>query len=391
MTSPSVPSHESASNFSHQDFAEALEQHDYRFERGQVVRGKVCEHASEGVYVDIGGKSQGFVPVGEISSRSYPNMAECLPLDEQVEFLIVREQNAEGQVTLSRRLLEIKQSWERVADLADSGESVQLRVNRTNKGGVIGEVEGLRGFIPRSHLIEKDDLDSLVGQILTANFLEVDQERNRLILSQRQFARAAAISKLEKGQLQTGKVVKIQPYGIFVDLAGVTGLLHITQISNVRVEGLSDIFEIGQTLSVFVLDIDEYKNRVSLSTKVLEQHPGEVLEDFDAVMSTATSRAEMAREKLAEAEAAKNAKKEAIQEEAPSQEQPSQPPVTDESPAVDSAESLNEVPNSKASEPELSTDDSSSEETSQNNQQADELKVAAVSAQTAQEDEESLV
>ena len=342
MTSSSVPSHESASSFSHQDFAKALDQHDYRFERGQVVRGKVCEHASEGVYVDIGGKSQGFVPVGEISSRSYPNMAECLPLDEQLDFLIVREQNAEGQVTLSRRLLEIKQSWERVADLAENGESVQLRVNRTNKGGVIGEVEGLRGFIPRSHLIEKDDLDSLVGKILTANFLEVDQERNRLILSQRQFARAAAISKLEKGQLETGKIVKIQPYGIFVDLAGVTGLLHITQISNVRVEGLSDIFEIGQTLSVFVLDIDEYKNRVSLSTKVLEKHPGEILEDFGAVMATAVARAETAREQLAEAAAAKNAKKETTdQEEIPSQEEPSQPTTTTQSTTVDSTKSPN--------------------------------------------------
>ena len=305
MTSQSISSSEPAVSFSRDEFAQALAQHDYCFERGQVVRGKVAEHASEGAYVDIGGKSAGFIPMGEISGKSGANLAECLPLGAEMDFLIVREQNADGQVTLSRRLLEIKQAWDKVSQLAQNDQSVQLRVARTNKGGVIGEVEGLRGFIPRSHLIEKDDLESLVGQSLTANFLEVDQERNRLILSQRQVARAAAISKLEKGSLRQGKIVKLQPYGIFVDLDGVTGLLHVTQISNVRVEALPELFQLGQLLPVFVLEIDEYKNRVSLSTKVLENYAGEVLENLAAVIATAESRAEKARLDLADAKKTK--------------------------------------------------------------------------------------
>jgi small subunit ribosomal protein S1 len=303
MTSQSIPSQEPTATFSHDDFAEALAQHDYHFERGQVVRGKVCEHASEGAYVDISGKSAGFVPIGELSAKPGANLVENLPIGAEMDFLIVKEQNAEGQVTLSRRLLEINQAWDKVTELAQNDQTVQLRVTRTNKGGVIGEVERLRGFIPRSHLIEKEDLESLVGQSLTANFLEVDRERNRLILSQRQVARSAAISKLEKASLQSGKIVKIQPYGLFVDLDGVTGLLHITQISNVRVEGLAEKFQIGQEIQVFVLDIDEYKNRVSLSTKILENYPGEILTDLAAVMATVEERAEQAKEKLAEAEA----------------------------------------------------------------------------------------
>lgn len=300
MTSPSISSPEPAVSFSRDEFAQALAQHDYNFERGQVVRGKVAEHASEGAYVDISGKSAGFVPMGEISAKSGINIADCLPLGSQMDFLIVREQNADGQVTLSRRLLEVKQAWDKVSELAQTDQSVQLRVARTNKGGVIGEVEGLRGFIPRSHLIEKDDLESLVGQSLTANFLEVDQERNRLILSQRQVARAAAIGKLEKGNLRQGKIVKLQPYGVFIDLDGVTGLLHVTQISNVRVEGLPELFQLGQLLPVFVLEIDETKNRVSLSTKVLENYAGEVLENLEAIIATAESRAEKARLDLAD-------------------------------------------------------------------------------------------
>ena len=297
MTSASNPYQEPNFAFSHDEFAEALEEHDYQFERGQVVRGKVFQHASEGAYVEIGGKSLAFVPLAEASTQP-TNLAVCLPLQEEMDFLIIREQNAEGQVTLSRRLLEIQRAWDRVGEIADSGEAVQMRVTKTNKGGVIGEVEGLRGFIPRSHLIEKDRLESLVGQLLTANFIEVDRERNRLILSQRQVARAAAVSKLEKGELRKGKVVRIQPYGVFVDLDGVTGLLHITQISNARVEALDTLFTIGQEIKVMVLDIDEYKGRVALSTKMLENHPGEILENLQEVMIAADERAEQAREKM---------------------------------------------------------------------------------------------
>lgn len=299
MTSASNSSQEPTAAFSHDDFEQALAGHDYQFERGQIVRGKVCEHTSEGAYVDIGGKTAGFVPTGEAALHTMGSVAEYLPLQQEMDFLIIKEQNAEGQVTLSRRQLELKKAWEKVAEIAESGKSVQLRVTKTNKGGVIGEVEGLRGFIPRSHLIEKEDLDSLIGQSLTANFLEVNRENNKLVLSQRQVARAAAISKLAQGELKTGKIVKLQPYGAFVDLDGVTGLLHITQISNARVESLPSLLEVGQEVKVLVLEIDEHKNRVSLSTKVLEKHPGEILENLASVMATAEERAAAFQEKLA--------------------------------------------------------------------------------------------
>lgn len=283
-------SHSSSASFSHDDFAKALEQHDYHADKGQVVRGKVSQHTSDGAYIEIGGKSPGFLPLREASLQHVENIADVLPLDSEGEFLVTSEQNAEGQVMLSLRQLQLKEAWENVAEIAASNKSVQVRVTGTNKGGVTGDVEGLRGFIPRSHLVEKNDLEGLIGQLLTANIIEANQETNKLVLSQRQIIQAAAITNLVSGTLQSGKIVKIQPYGVFVDLNGVTGLLHITQISGARVDALNTIFQLGQEIQVVVLEIDEIKNRISLSTKVLESYPGELLEKFDEVMANAPER-----------------------------------------------------------------------------------------------------
>ncbi|MGK7945176.1 MAG: S1 RNA-binding domain-containing protein [Microcystaceae cyanobacterium] len=292
-------------SFSHDDFAKALADQSFNFNPGQVVKGKVVQHNSDGAFIDIGAKSPAFVPFREASLEIKDNLAEVLPLETEFDFLIIRGQNEEGQVTLSRRQLAIKQSWDEMADKAEQGQSVQMRVTRTNRGGVIGEVGGLRGFIPRSHLIEKDDLDSLVGQLLTATFLEVNPDTNKLVLSQRQAAQALAIKKVTQGSLMTGKVVKIQPYGVFVDLDGVTGLLHITQVSGTRIDALTTVFQMGQEIKVVVLQVDEYKNRISLSTKILEEHPGEWLENAANIMATAEERMEKLQEKLDQAEGKK--------------------------------------------------------------------------------------
>lgn len=298
MTSESTSTHKQNLSFSMEDFAKALEQHDYKFAKGQTVTGKIFQHTPEGAYVDIGGKSPGFVPLREASLSVGAELSESLPLESEMEFLIISEQNADGQVTLSRRQLQLQQAWEQVLALAESESSVQMRVTGTNKGGVVGELEGLKAFIPRSHLIEKNDLESLVGQLLTANFLEVAPERNKLVLSQRAIAKAAAISKLEDGVLSTGRVVNIKPYGVFVDLNGVTGLLHIKEISANRIEDLNQLFAVGQEIKVMVTQVDEVKNRISLSTKLLESFPGEILENMPAVMANAEDRAEKAREQL---------------------------------------------------------------------------------------------
>ncbi len=298
MTSDSASPKGSQISFSMDDFTQALDDYDYKSEKGQVVRGKVIQHTDDGAYIDIGGKSAGFVPINEVDLQSRPNLAEILPLDEEREFVVISEQNADGQVKLSRRQLQLKEAWENVEEIAELGNSVQMRVTRTNKGGVVGEVEGLQGFIPRSHLMEKEDLNSLVGQLLTATVLEVNQAANKLVLSQRKAIAAARMDKLQVGQLVSGKVARIQPYGVFVDFEGVSGLLHITQVSGSRVDDLNHLFKYNQEVKVMILTIDEYKNRIALSTKILENHPGEIIENLDEVMKTAEARVAEAKEKM---------------------------------------------------------------------------------------------
>lgn len=280
------------------DFAKALEQHNYEFQKGQVVRGKVFEYDSNGAYVDIGGKSSAFLPIEEAALRTVTDLSEVVPLDEERDFLIIREQDADGQVTLSLRQLQIQQAWEDLIELQETGKVLQVRVSGANKGGVTVDVQGMRGFIPRSHLVERDNIESLIGQSLSVNFLEVDREREKLVLSQRMATQSNAFRDLQVGQLVEGKVSSIKPFGVFVDLEGVSGLLHIKQVSQKYIDNLGKLFAPGQPLKALVVDLDEGRGRISLSTRVLENYPGEMVDKMADVMDTAEERSERARKTL---------------------------------------------------------------------------------------------
>lgn len=300
MNPESIPTPTAQPSFSMDDFAKALEQHDYHFQKGQVVRGKVYQYESDGAYVDIGGKSAAFLPLNEAALKPVTNLAQLLPLQTEQEFIIIQEQDAEGQVTLSRRQLEIKLIWEDLAQMQESSQSVQVRVNGVNKGGVTVEVKGLRGFIPRSHLVERDNLEALKGETLTAVFLEVDPNNNKLVLSNRLATRSAGFSQLELGQLVEGKITGIKPFGVFIDLEGISALLHIKQVSQNYIASLPAVFQSGQSIKAVIIDLDEGKGRVSLSTKVLENYPGEMTEKMDEVMASAEARANRAKNSLNE-------------------------------------------------------------------------------------------
>jgi small subunit ribosomal protein S1 len=285
-------------SFSMDDFAKALEQHDYQFQKDQVVRGKVASYDSFGAYIDIGGKAAAYLPQDEISIRQVTNLAEFLPEGEEREFLIIREQDADGQVTLSLRQLELKKTWEKIADMQDTSQTLQARVSGVNKGGVTADVQGIRGFIPRSHLVDRNNLDSLIGKSITVGLLEVDPTRKKLVLSQRLATQAASLSQLEIGQLVEGAIASIKPFGLFVDFEGTTGLLHINQISKNYIASLESLFQPGQPIKALIVDLDTVKNRISLSTKVLENYPGEMVEKMSEVMAEADVRAEKARKEL---------------------------------------------------------------------------------------------
>jgi small subunit ribosomal protein S1 len=298
MEPKSTASHSAAESFSMDDFAKALENYDYGFKNGQMVSGKAISYEADGIYIDIGAKSLAFLPADEASLREIRDPELILPIGDSRDFLIIREQDADGQVTLSLKQLEIRQMWEHMSELQESTQSLSVKVTGINKGGVTVDVQGLRGFIPRSHLLERDNLESLVGTALTANILEINQEKGKLVLSNRLATRSAAVSQFEIGQLVEGKISGIKPFGVFVDLGGTSGLLHINQISKNYVESLPNLFQVGQIIKAMIADLDEAKGRISLSTKVLENYPGEMLEKMVDVMTEAETRQEKARKIL---------------------------------------------------------------------------------------------
>lgn len=292
MTANSQSAESKNVSFSMDDFSQALEQeqYDYNFKQGDVVRGKVFEYASDGVYVDIGGKSPAFVPLSEVDWRSSSSARDVLPLEQEFDFVIIKEQDAEGQVKLSRRQLFIDQAWDNLREMEEKGAIVPMVVTGVNRGGVFGEVQGLKGFIPKSHLIQKDDLETLIDKTIETNVLQLDQKENKLVLSQRNIARSSALSQLKEKEVIAGKIARIQPYGVFVDFGGVSGLLHIKQISEGKINALESLFHVGEDVKVVIMEIDTFKNRISLSTKILEAYPGEFLENKEAVMANAEER-----------------------------------------------------------------------------------------------------
>ncbi|MEO0458386.1 MAG: S1 RNA-binding domain-containing protein [Cyanobacteria bacterium P01_A01_bin.114] len=287
--------------FSTEDFLKALDQQSFDFQKGSVVQGKVHSHTPEGVYIDIGGKAAAFLPLKEASIETDVVLEEALPLESEREFMIVRDQDADGQVVLSIRQLEIQQVWERLVQREENKDILDVEVTGTNKGGVIADVHGLRGFIPRSHLVKRvEDLSEFVGQTLSVAFLEVNPEANKLVLSQRIASQAATMAQLSEGQLVEGTVAALRPFGVFVDLTGVRGLLHVKQVSKGYVASVSDLFQVGQAIKVVVVSIDDVRNRIGLSTKVLEKYPGEILKEFETVMAEAEERAQDVAKMLAE-------------------------------------------------------------------------------------------
>jgi small subunit ribosomal protein S1 len=238
------------------------------------------------------------LPKDEAGMRVVSDLSAIVPIGEEREFLIIREQNADGQVTLSIRQLETRKVWNRLMEAKDSKDSIQVRVTGSNKGGVSVDVLGLRGFIPRSHLVERNNIDGLKGQTLSAIVIEMDDNKNKIVLSNRLASRAANFSQLEVGQLIEGKITGLRPFGAFVDFDGNTGLLHISQISKKRIDNLDGILTVGQTIRAIIADINEGQNRIALTTKHFESFPGEMLENMQVVMDEANDRVERAKKLL---------------------------------------------------------------------------------------------
>ena len=285
-------------------FLAALDEQDFVGTTGEVVTGVVIALESDGVYVDIGGKAPGFMPKKECGLGAITNLKERFPKGLQVEVLVTREQNADGMVTISARALALRQSWERVKAMEKDGKVVQVKVTGFNRGGVTCDLEGLRGFIPRSQLQEGENHEALVGKTLGVTFLEVNAETLKLVLSEKKAATAAKFAELEVGQLVEGQIVAVKPYGFFVDLGGISGLLHQSSITGGQLRDIREVFSQGDRVKALITDMDPGRGRIALNTALLEGQAGELLIEKDKVMAEATDRANRARSVLRQQEQA---------------------------------------------------------------------------------------
>lgn len=252
----------------------------YSFKVADVVEGTVVKIEKNGVLVDIGSKSEAVVPLRELSNVPYENIDDVVVVGDKKEFFILKEEDEDGQVTLSLKRVHLAKNWTKLDELRQGEQTIQAKIVSLVKGGVIVEVMSLRGFVPSSQLRTGTPYEGLIGQEISVKILETDPKRNKLILSQRQALAeerervvVAVIAKLDVDQVVEGEVVRIADFGAFIDINGVDGLLPISEISWQRVKHPSDVLTLGQRIQVKVLKIDTELNRISLSLKRMEENP----------------------------------------------------------------------------------------------------------------------
>lgn len=259
----------------------------YKFEQGDIITGNVVRIERDGVLVDVGGKSEGFVPFKEISNIPIDNIEDVIKVGDRMEFYILREENENGQLTLSLKRVAQARGWTQLEEQKKHDETIRAKISAVVKGGVVVDVYGLRGFVPASQLRVKGTTpEELIGMEIPMKILETDTKRNKLILSQRlavQEEKAAQREKilgtLEAGQEVTGEVVRIADFGAFIDLGGLDGLLPISEISWERVSHPSDVLKVGQMITTRVLKVDKEKGHISLSLKQMQPDPWKEIED----------------------------------------------------------------------------------------------------------------
>jgi small subunit ribosomal protein S1 len=251
------------------------------FDEGDVVNGKVVRIDKDEVLVDIGYKAEGVIPSNELSIRKSVDPAEEVELGEEIDALVLTKEDAEGRLILSKKRARFEKAWRRIEVAADSGEPVEGSVIEVVKGGLILDL-GVRGFLPASlvDIRRVHNLDEFMGQTLECKVIELNRSRNNVVLSrravleeERKEVREQILGRLEPGQVVEGKISNIVDFGAFVDLDGIDGLIHISELSWSHVNHPSEVVAIGDTVRIKVLDIDRDRQRISLGLKQTQEDP----------------------------------------------------------------------------------------------------------------------
>ena len=250
---------------------------------GQIVEGLIVHMDDDGALVDVGTKSEGHIPVSELSNGTTTDDGKVLEVGDRISVYVVRPEDDEGNPVLSKKRADYERVWRRVIDAHEKGEVLSAMVTDRVKGGLVVDL-GLRGFLPASHVRTRNvhALDRFIGQSLKVKIIEVDRGRKRVVVSHknaieedRQRRREKTLASLEENKVYRGIVRRVTDYGAFVDLGGLDGLLHITEMSWTRIKHPSEAVKVGEKIDVMVLRLDREQNRISLGLKQILPDPWE--------------------------------------------------------------------------------------------------------------------
>ena len=274
-----------------EDFLAAVDATIKYFNDGDIVGGTVVKVDHDEVLLDIGYKTEGVIPSRELSIKHDVNPDEVVEVGDEVDALVLTKEDKEGRLILSKKRAQYERAWGAIEELQAKEEPVTGTVIEVVKGGLILDI-GLRGFLPAS-LVEMRrvrDLEPYIGQELEAKIIELDKQRNNVVLSRRAYleqtqseVRSEFLHQLQKGQVRKGVVSSIVNFGAFVDLGGVDGLVHVSELSWKHIDHPSEVVTVGDEVTVEVLDVDLDRERVSLSLKATQEDPWRVFARTHAV------------------------------------------------------------------------------------------------------------
>src|SRR5436309_379594 len=286
--------------------------HDYRnLQYGDTVDGTIMRVDKDEILVDIGSKAEGVVPAREMQSLPPEDRAELKPGDTLLVF-VVQAEDKEGRAVLSVDKARQEKSWRRLQQSYENGEVIEAKVINYNKGGLLVNLDGVRGFVPASQVSgisrgpetqKQSDMAKMVGTSLSLKVIEINRNRNRLILSERQAVQEARegrkdelLSALKEGDVRTGRVTSVCDFGAFVDIGGADGLVHLSELSWSRVARASDVVKVGDEIDVMVLGVDREHRKIALSLRrtqpepwtliAQKYHPGDIVEGTITKLAT---------------------------------------------------------------------------------------------------------
>lgn len=263
------------------DFEAAIAHTVLEFKEGDIVEGTVVEVDAEGAMLDIGYKSEGLIPADELSIRKHVDPRTVVSVGDRVEALVLNKEDEEGRLILSKKRAQYERAWGRIQRLTDEGKTVKGTVIEVVKGGLIVDI-GLRGFLPASlvDLRRVRDLEPFIGQEIEAKVIELDRHRNNVVLSRRAYLeeeqaeqRQAFLDDLQEGEIREGVVSSVVAFGAFVDLGGMDGLVHVSELSWQHVNHPSEVVKVGDRVQVKVLEVDLERERISLSIRQTLEDP----------------------------------------------------------------------------------------------------------------------